>query len=207
MSEGHETSPGIRGRQFDHDSQGGPRQDHRDIAAGRMVWRRRPRPGNSRSLSGLDTTRAVTKNSSPIITGSDTSISSWTQYVDVLKRDAPNNWPLANDFIRHPMAQKAIENATKFLDGTLRYQLDRDGSRETGLSGACSASLTERTSSLENRRNRLFSRNPIAAFASDGLDVCRCGWDHTVPEVWGKGGSLHGRLTGPPSEWAEISFK
>ena len=48
---------------------------------------------------------------------------SWTQYVDVLKRDAPNNWPLANEFIRHPMDPKAIEKATKVLDGSLRYQL------------------------------------------------------------------------------------
>ena len=48
---------------------------------------------------------------------------SWTQYVDVIKLEAPNNWPLANAFIEHPMAPKDREKATKVLDGRLRYTL------------------------------------------------------------------------------------
>ena len=48
---------------------------------------------------------------------------SWQQFVDVINLEAPDNWPLASSFKKHPLSQAARAAATKVLDGTLRYTL------------------------------------------------------------------------------------
>ena len=57
---------------------------------------------------------------------------SWGQYVDVVSRKAPDNWPMVASFKRHPLRAAALKAATKVLDGTLRYRLEFTGRIKRG---------------------------------------------------------------------------
>ena len=48
---------------------------------------------------------------------------SWSQFVAVVKREAPDNWPMVKSFKAHPLTGRALAAATKVLDGTLRFTL------------------------------------------------------------------------------------
>ena len=48
---------------------------------------------------------------------------SWGQYVDVLTREAPDNWPMVWSFKRRALRGSALAAAIKAINGTLRYRL------------------------------------------------------------------------------------